>query len=152
MRTLYPAVGAGNLSVIPYQQPKILVVKGVICPKSFLQRENKMHILIMYKNSCICVTDKSEPESVSGVPYDKLTIGVPKEIHDGERRVALSPEAVKQLTKQGFNVVVEAGAGTGAKFLDSDYVAAGAEVKSVKEALGSDIVLKVRKFYQFNTG
>ncbi|XP_058944433.1 NAD(P) transhydrogenase, mitochondrial-like [Pocillopora verrucosa] len=88
--------------------------------------------------------DKSEPESVSGVPYDKLTIGVPKEIHDGERRVALSPEAVKQLTKQGFNVVVEAGAGTGAKFLDSDYVAAGAEVKSVKEALGSDIVLKVR--------
>ena len=97
------------------------------------------------------VSDKSEPESVSGVPYDKLTIGVPKEIHDGERRVALSPEAVKQLTKQGFNVVVEAGAGTGAKFLDSDYVAAGAEVKSVKEALGSDIVLKVRKFYQFNT-
>ena len=152
MRTLYPAVGAGSLSVIPYQQPKILVVKGVICPESFLQRENKMHILIMYKNLCICVTDKSEPESVSGVPYDKLTIGVPKEIHDGERRVALSPEAVKQLTKQGFNVVVEAGAGTGAKFLDSDYVAAGAEVKSVKEALGSDIVLKVRKFYQFNTG
>ena len=95
------------------------------------------------------MTDKSVPESVSGVPYDKLTIGVPKEIHDGEKRVALSPEAVKQLTKQGFNVVVEAGAGAGAKFLDSDYLAAGAEVKSVKEALGSDIVLKVRMFISF---
>ena len=82
---------------------------------------------------------------MTGVPYSQLTIGVPKEIHEGERRVALSPDAAKQLTKQGFNVVVEAGAGTGAKFLDSDYVAAGAEVKSVKEAFGSDIVFKVRR-------
>ena len=88
-------------------------------------------------------TDKSEPEALTGVPYDKLTIGVPKEIHEGERRVALSPEAAKQLTKEGFKVVVEAGAGAGAKFLDSDYIAAGAEVKTVKDALGSDIVFKV---------
>lgn len=88
-------------------------------------------------------TDKSAPETLTGVPYDKLTIGVPKEIHEGERRVALSPEAAKQLTKEGFKVVVEAGAGAGAKFLDSDYIAAGAEVKTVKDALGSDIVFKV---------
>lgn len=88
--------------------------------------------------------DKSAPETLTGVPYDKLTIGVPKEIHEGERRVALSPEAAKQLTKEGFKVVVEAGAGAGAKFLDSDYIAAGAEVKTVKDALGSDIVFKVR--------
>ena len=94
-----------------------------------------------------CLTDKPVPaESVTGVPYDQLTIGVPKEIHEGERRVALSPEAAKQFTKQGFKVVVEAGAGAGAKFLDADYIAAGAEVKSVKEALSSDIVLKVKKF------
>lgn len=88
-------------------------------------------------------TEKSAPESVTGVPYDQLTIGVPKEIHEGERRVALTPDAAKNLIKQGFNVVVEAGAGTGAKFLDADYIAAGAEVKSAKEALGSDIVFKV---------
>ena len=88
-------------------------------------------------------TDKSAQETLTGVPYDKLTIGVPKEIHEGERRVALSPEAAKQLTKEGFKVVVEAGAGAGAKFLDSDYIAAGAEVKTVKDALGSDIVFKV---------
>lgn len=92
-------------------------------------------------------TDKSEPETLTGVPYDKLTIGVPKEIHEGERRVALSPEAAKQLTKEGFKVVVETGAGAGAKFLDSDYIAAGAEVKTVKDALGSDIVFKVSVEY-----
>lgn len=57
----------------------------------------------------------------------------------------MSPEAAKQLLKQGFKVVVEAGAGEGAKFLDADYIAAGAEVKSVKEAFSSDIVFKVRK-------
>ena len=90
------------------------------------------------------MADKSAPEAVTGVPYGQLTIGVPKEIHEGERRVALSPEAAKQLIKQGFNVVVETGAGAGAKFLDADYIAAGAEVKTVKEALGSDIVFKVR--------
>jgi len=89
-------------------------------------------------------TGKSELESVAGVPYDQLTVGVPKEIHEGEKRVAMSPEATKQLTEKGFKVVVEAGAGEGAKFLDADYVAAGAEVKSAKEAFSSDIVLKVR--------
>lgn len=92
----------------------------------------------------LLLTDKSEPESVAGVPYDQLTVGVPKEIHEGEKRVAMSPEATKQFTKQGFKVVVEAGAGEGAKFLDADYIAAGAEVKSAKEAFSSDIVLKVR--------
>ena len=66
--------------------------------------------------------------------------------------MALSPEAAKQLIKQGFNVVVETGAGAGAKFLDADYVAAGAEVKTVKEALGSDIVFKVRLFTLLKVG
>lgn len=95
--------------------------------------------------SWFCLTDKSAPEStVTGVPYSQLTVGVPKEIHEGERRVALSPEAAKQFTKQGFKVVVEAGAGVGAKFLDSDYIAAGAEIKTAKEVFSSDIVLKVR--------
>lgn len=95
-------------------------------------------------SAVLLLTDKSEPESVAGVPYDQLTVGVPKEIHEGEKRVAMSPEATKQFTKQGFKVVVEAGAGEGAKFLDADYIAAGAEVKSAKEAFSSDIVLKVR--------
>ena len=95
-------------------------------------------------SAMLLLTDKSEPESVAGVPYDQLTVGVPKEIHEGEKRVAMSPEATKQFTQKGFKVVVEAGAGEGAKFLDADYVAAGAEVKSAKEAFSSDIVLKVR--------
>ena len=95
-------------------------------------------------SAMLLLTDKSDPESVAGVPYDQLTVGVPKEIHEGEKRVAMSPDATKQFTKLGFKVVVESGAGEGAKFLDSDYIAAGAEVKSAKEAFSSDIVLKVR--------
>lgn len=88
--------------------------------------------------------EKSAPEAVTGVPYDQLTIGVPKEIHEGEKRVALSPEAAKKFIDQGFKVVVEAGAGAEAKFLDSDYAAVGAEIKTAKDAFASDIVLKVR--------
>lgn len=96
--------------------------------------------------------EKSAPETVTGVSYDKLTIGVPKEIHEGEKRVALSPEAAKQLIKQGFKVVVESGAGVGAKFLDADYAAAGAEVKTTKDAFGADIVFKVRPPQKNQTG
>ncbi|EDO29891.1 predicted protein [Nematostella vectensis] len=62
-----------------------------------------------------------------------------------ERRVAISPEAVKNYTKQGFKVVIEEGAGLDAKFMDADYVAAGAQIKSVKDVYNtSDIILKVR--------
>lgn len=83
------------------------------------------------------------PEAIAGTPYGNLTIGVPKEIQENERRVALSPEATKNLIKQGFNVVIEEGAGLGAKFSDQDYVDAGAKVKSAQEVFQSDIVLKV---------
>ena len=68
---------------------------------------------------------------------------MPKEIQENERRVALSPEATKNLIKQGFNVVIEEGAGLGAKFSDQDYVDAGAKVKSAQEVFQSDIVFKV---------
>ncbi|KAG7254134.1 hypothetical protein CRUP_035926, partial [Coryphaenoides rupestris] len=43
-----------------------------------------------------------------GVPYKQLTVGVPKEVFQNERRVALSPVGVQALIKQGFNVVVRA--------------------------------------------
>ena len=97
------------------------------------------------KETLIDLVEKSAPEAVTGVPYDQLTIGVPKEIHEGEKRVALSPEAAKKFIDQGFKVVVEAGAGAEAKFLDSDYAAVGAEIKTAKDAFASDIVLKVKK-------
>ena len=47
-----------------------------------------------------------------------FTIGVPREIVPGERRVALVPDTVKRLVAQGQRVVVEANAGEAAHFLD----------------------------------
>lgn len=58
--------------------------------------------------------------------------------------MAQTPSSIATLTKAGFNVVVESGAGKAANFPDSEYVAAGAEVKSSAEAFGADIVIKVR--------
>ncbi|XP_066923291.1 NAD(P) transhydrogenase, mitochondrial-like [Clytia hemisphaerica] len=90
--------------------------------------------------SRLCSTE----EKPLGTPYNELTIGVPKEIFENEKRIALSPQACQVLTGKGFNVVVEQGAGDGAKFLDSDFVNAGAKIVPTNEAFNTDIVLKVR--------
>ncbi|KAK0143012.1 NAD(P) transhydrogenase, mitochondrial [Merluccius polli] len=78
-----------------------------------------------------------------GVPYKQLTVGVPKEVFENERRVALSPAGVQALIKQGFNVVVESGAGDSSKFHDEMYVQAGAAIRDAKEVLASDVLVKV---------
>lgn len=75
-----------------------------------------------------------------------MKLGVPKEIIDGERRVALVPQTVGKLVEAGFEVVVESGAGEGAYFNDAEYEAAGARiVGSAKEAYQAGVVFKVRK-------
>lgn len=67
------------------------------------------------------------------------------ERHEGERRVALTPEAVTKLAKLGLEVSVETGAGMGALFSDDDYRAVGAQVVGRDEELGSaDVVVTVR--------
>ncbi|MBE2260917.1 MAG: Re/Si-specific NAD(P)(+) transhydrogenase subunit alpha [Rhodobacteraceae bacterium] len=75
-----------------------------------------------------------------------LTIGVPREIAAGEKRVATVPEVVEKLTKLGFAVQVEAGAGDAATVSDDAYRASGATVVEGAAALWStsDIVFKVR--------
>lgn len=73
-----------------------------------------------------------------------LTIGVPKETAAGERRVAVVPDVVQKLVSQGFGVVVEAGAGEAAYFTDDAFREAGARIGTCSDALGPDIVLKVR--------
>jgi len=75
-----------------------------------------------------------------------VIIGVPKEIADGEHRVALVPEGVKALKKLGVDVLIEAGAGLDAGFTDESYTAEEAKVASgVTELYGAaDIVLKVQ--------
>ncbi|NJD06813.1 MAG: Re/Si-specific NAD(P)(+) transhydrogenase subunit alpha, partial [Methylococcaceae bacterium] len=75
-----------------------------------------------------------------------MRIGVPKEIHAGEKRVATTPEVAEKLAKLGFHVAVETGAGDAANFSDEAYREAGVEIVSEADALwaSSDIVLKVR--------
>jgi len=57
-----------------------------------------------------------------------VIIGVPKESYPGERRVALVPVVVPTLTKAGFEVVVETGAGSDAGYPDSHYAEKGAKI------------------------
>ncbi len=75
-----------------------------------------------------------------------MTIGVPRETFAGEKRVATVPDVVGKLTKLGFEVCVETGAGAGANFDDDAYRAAGARIAtSAAELLASsDIVFRVR--------
>ncbi len=75
-----------------------------------------------------------------------MTIGVPREIFAGEKRVATVPEVVEKLVKLGFGVCVETGAGAAANFGDDAYQAAGARVAGSAAELmaASDIIFKVR--------
>ncbi len=75
-----------------------------------------------------------------------MRLGVPKEISDGERRVALVPQAVAKLVEAGHEVQVETGAGTGSYFSDEDYREAGASIaESPQTAYQADVIFKVRK-------
>jgi NAD(P) transhydrogenase subunit alpha len=72
-----------------------------------------------------------------------MILSVPAEILPGERRVALVPDLVPKLIKTGLQVVVQAGAGAPASFLDAAYAAQGARLEP--EVLGqADILLKVQ--------
>jgi NAD(P) transhydrogenase subunit alpha len=74
-----------------------------------------------------------------------MQIGIPGESLDGETLVAMSPKAVAQTAALGYDVVVERGAGAGAKFLDTAYGAAGAKLAAGDVVWASDIVLKVNQ-------
>ena len=74
-----------------------------------------------------------------------LTVGLTRESHPDEQRVALTPASVSELKKAGFEVVVEASAGAGADISDQDYVDAGARVEASRDGVvnASDIVCGV---------
>ena len=80
------------------------------------------------------------------IDFGPVIVGVARETAPGERRVALVPDALAQLTKAGLQVVVEQGAGVGALIPDSAYEAAGAKVVSRDDLYKSaDVVLRVQK-------
>jgi len=72
-----------------------------------------------------------------------MQIGVPIEGGD-ERLVAVAPANVSKLTKLGYDVVIESGAGSKAQYDDAAYEAAGGRIGSTGEVWGSDIVVKVK--------
>ena len=73
-------------------------------------------------------------------------IGIPKEVHPGEKRVAATPQTVLKLKKLGFEVAIESGAGSTIDATDAEYKEAGAEVLKDAAAVwsSSDVVMKVR--------
>ncbi len=74
-----------------------------------------------------------------------MIIGVPKEIYPGERRVALVPSVLPALTKAGFEVHVESGAGVNAGYADSLYAEKGARIVADRAAVfaAADIIVQV---------
>lgn len=76
-----------------------------------------------------------------------LVVGVPRETMTGERRVALTPDVVRKLSRTGFRILVERGAGEGSSFLDPMYEAAGAEIVPDAATLygAATIVVKVQR-------
>ena len=75
-----------------------------------------------------------------------MKIGAPKEIFEGENRVAMTPESAIQLIKLGHACVIETGAGAKAGFSDASYEKVGVEVVPTAQALydTADVVVKVR--------
>ena len=76
-----------------------------------------------------------------------MIIGIPKEIMDGENRVAAIPETVKKMVADGCKVLVQTGAGVGAFYHDEDYIAAGATMTDDPQSVyaQADVILKVKE-------
>jgi len=73
-----------------------------------------------------------------------MIVGVLKEPISGEKRVAATPESVKQLTKAGLKVTVQKGAGVAAGYSDDDYKSAGATVQPTVDPGKVDVLAHVR--------
>ncbi len=76
-----------------------------------------------------------------------MIIGVPKEMKEQERRVALLPSAVNQLIRHGHSVLVEKNAGAGSGYPDETYAKAGAEIVDQAKAVFSraEMIVKVKE-------
>ncbi|WP_322995502.1 Re/Si-specific NAD(P)(+) transhydrogenase subunit alpha [Castellaniella sp.] len=74
-----------------------------------------------------------------------MQIGIPRETLPGETRVAAIPDTVKKLVQAGHQVRIERDAGLAARYRDSDYEAVGATLVDSAQALGAELVLKVRR-------
>lgn len=78
---------------------------------------------------------------------DKMIVGVPREIKDGEYRVAITPSNVRKLVINNHEVIVETNAGIAGCFSDEDYKSAGAEIANTLEGVyeKSELIVKVKE-------
>lgn len=82
----------------------------------------------------------------------QISIGMPRDVRDDERRISLTPEAVKILTDAGHEVFVERGAGQGSSYSDSKYSENGAMITdTVNKVYECDMVIKVAPFNEKET-
>ncbi|HSK82619.1 MAG TPA: NAD(P) transhydrogenase subunit alpha [Rubrobacter sp.] len=98
------------------------------------------------QNGVLLVTaGPGERSSGSDAIIWRVKVGIPREVAEGERRVGLVPETVGRLVKDGFEVLVESGAGRDYN-LDGAYEEAGASIaEGPEEVYGeADIVVKVQ--------
>ncbi len=92
------------------------------------------------RRQCIHVGEKLGTRGI------KVKIGAPKEVIEGEARVAMTPDSAAQLQKLGHECLIEAGAGAAAGFSDAAYEAAGVKVVKTAAALAkaAEVIVKVR--------
>ncbi len=88
-----------------------------------------------------------------------VIVGVPTEIKDNENRVALQPDGAAELVHHGHTVLVQSGAGTGSRFTDEEFSAAGAEVLPDADAVfaAAELIVKVKEpvaaeYHRFRPG
>lgn len=83
----------------------------------------------------------------TAVRFRKISIGIPCDIKDDEKRVALTPEAINLLVESENEVIVQKGAGNGANYNDKQYSENGAIItESPARVFGCDVVIKVAPF------
>ncbi len=88
----------------------------------------------------------------TAVKNRKITIGIPCDKKDDEKRVALTPEAVNLLVESGNEVIVQKGAGVGANYSDKDYSENGGLISdSPARVFSSDVIIKVAPFSSKDT-
>ena len=73
-----------------------------------------------------------------------MRVAVPLEIKAGEKRVALVPDIINKLTRLGYEVAIESGAGDHSQGTDAAYAAAGANIVKGDVLSGADVVLSVQ--------
>ena len=73
-----------------------------------------------------------------------MRVAVPNEVREGEKRVALVPDVISKLTKLGYEVAIESGAGVASQASDDLYRSAGASIVNGDVLAGADVVLSVQ--------